>query len=139
MLNEEKNIPQDPSALDNYTKDICYVIDENGNYTTVASRGWEVKSTALDVTWNDIKARISEIKNKVKQGKASPIHFFMELKLMDIKTLAAYTGFWQWQVKKHLKPANFNKLSNKKLQKYATVFEITVDELKTMEHDENRF
>lgn len=58
---------------------------------------------------------------------------------MDIKTLAAYTGFWQWQVKKHLKPANFNKLSDKKLQKYATVFEITVDELKTMEQDENRF
>jgi len=135
---KKNNIPQDKSALENYTKDICYALDENGNYTTVASSGWEVKSTALDVTWNEIKERISNIKNKVIEGEVSPILFFMEVKLMDIKTLAAYTGFWSWQVKKHLKPANFKKLSEKKLQKYASVFEVSVETLKTMELDENK-
>jgi len=130
---QKNEVPQDPSALDNYTKDICYALDENGNYVTTTSRGWEVKSTALDVTWNDIETRIKETKQKVINGEASPILFFMELKLMDIKTLSSYTGFWKWKIKKHLRPEIFNKLPEKTLKKYSEVFDVPVDILKSME------
>lgn len=51
---------------------------------------------------------------------------------MDVSILAGYTGFWKWQVKKHLNPSIFKELSDRKLQKYAEVFNVTVDELKTM-------
>ena len=51
---------------------------------------------------------------------------------MDIGILSNYTGFFKWQIKRHLKPAVFNKLSTKKLDKYAAVFNVTVDELKIM-------
>jgi len=56
---------------------------------------------------------------------------------MDYSTLAAYTGFWKWQIKRHLKPNVFNKLSQKKLQKYADVFEVTIENLKKMQLNGN--
>jgi hypothetical protein len=49
---------------------------------------------------------------------------------MDISILSSYTGFWKWTVKRHLKPSVFKKLSDQKLQKYAEIFEISIDELK---------
>ena len=56
---------------------------------------------------------------------------------MDIGIVSAYTGFWKWTIKQHLKPASFNKLSEKKLQQYADAFNVTIDELKTMNvHDQ---
>ena len=51
---------------------------------------------------------------------------------MDVGILASYVGLWQWRVKRHFKPSIFKKLKNYTLQKYAEVFEISVDELKTV-------
>jgi hypothetical protein len=130
---KKENIPQDPSALDNFTKEVCYAVDSSGNYVTGLSRGWEVKSTALDVAWKDIEARITRARQKVLDKEASPLLFFMELRLMDTGIVSAYTGFWKWQVKRHLTPAVFEKLSDKKLQQYAAAFNVSVQELKTMD------
>ena len=127
---DKKDIPQDPSILDKFTTDICYATDESGKYTTVQSRGWEVKATALDVAWEEIENRLNEAFEAVKNGKSSPILFYMEKKIMDIGIVASYTGFWKWQVKRHLKPEVFNKLSDKKLFKYSQLFEVTLIELK---------
>jgi hypothetical protein len=133
---KKENIPQDPSGLDNFTKEVVYATDNNGNYVTELSSGWEVKSTALDVAWKDIEARITAAKQKVQNKEASPVLFFMELRLMDTGIVSAYTGFWKWQVKRHLKPAVFEKLSDKKIQKYAEAFNVSVTELKTMDAHE---
>ena len=105
-------------------------MDESGQYTAALSSGWEVKTSALNVAWEDIRKRVEEAQAKVMKGEASPVLFFMELKLMDPGILAAYTGFWQWQVKRHLKAGVFRNLSDKKLQKYADLFEIKLSELK---------
>jgi hypothetical protein len=51
---------------------------------------------------------------------------------MDVGIVAAYTGFWKWTIKQHLKPVVFKKLPGKKLQQYADAFNISVEELKTM-------
>jgi len=56
----------------------------------------------------------------------------MEYRLMDLSILADYTGFWKWQIKRHLKPNVFNNLSDKKLQRYADAFNIKVGDLKSM-------
>ena len=130
---KKENIPQDPSALDKFTKEVCYAVDSSGNYVTELSRGWEVKATALDVAWKDIEQRIAAARQKVLNKEASPLLFFMELRLMDTGIVSAYTGFWKWQVKRHLQPAVFEKLSEKKLQQYAAAFNVSITELKTME------
>ncbi len=129
---KKTDIPQDPSVLDKFTKEVCYAVDESGKYTTELSRGWEVKASALGVAWEDIENRAAEAKVRVEKGEVSPVLYFMELRLMDMQTLAAYTGFWKWTIKRHMNPAVFAGLSEKKLAKYAEVFEVSVEELKTM-------
>lgn len=134
---KKENVPQDLSALGKITKEVCYATDESGKYATQLSSGWDVKINALDVAWQDINERITKARQKVLDKEASPILFFMEYRLMDIKLLAGYTGFWQWQIKRHLKPKVFNGLSDKKLQKYAEAFNVSVADMKTMNVHEN--
>ncbi|MEJ7770052.1 MAG: hypothetical protein WKF89_19700 [Chitinophagaceae bacterium] len=129
---KKEDIPQDPSSLSRHTKEVCYALDSSGNYVTGLSTGWEVKITALDVAWQDIEQRVLSAKHKVLTGEASPLLFFMELRLMDLGIVASYTGLWKWSIKRHLKPANFNKLPEKILRRYAEAFNVSVDELKTM-------
>jgi hypothetical protein len=129
---KKEEIPQDDGALNKLTKEVVYALDDSGNYTTELSTGWEVKANALDVAWEDIGQRIAHAKQKVLNNEASPLLFFMEWRLMDVPIVAAYTNFWQWQVKRHMKPAVFRTLSEKKLQRYADAFNVSVDQLKTM-------
>lgn len=128
---KKEDIPQDKGPLG---YEVSYAIDDNGNYTTGISQGWEVKLKALDVAWEDIEKKVADARTKVLNKEASPILYFMELKIMDVPIVAGYTGFWQWQVRRHLKPSVFEKLSEKKLQQYATVFETTSDELRNLRH-----
>jgi hypothetical protein len=130
---KKEDVPQDVSALGKLTTEVCYATDETGKYVTTQSRGWDVKITALDAAWGDIEKRIAAAKQKVLNNEASPLLFYMELNLMDVEILAGYTGFWQWQVKRHLKPSVFKSLSDKKLQHYAEAFNITVEQLKNMD------
>ncbi len=129
---KKENVPQDMSSLGKITKEVCYATDSSGKYVTELSSGWDVKINALDVAWKDIAERTAKAKQQVLNGEASPLLFFMEYRLMDIGILADYTGFWKWQIKRHMKPAVFNKLSDKKLQKYAEAFNVKADDLKTM-------
>ncbi|HTR32064.1 MAG TPA: hypothetical protein VMH27_22485 [Puia sp.] len=126
---KKEEVPQDPGSLGKVTKEVCYATDSSGRYTTELSQGWEVKAGALDVAWQDIGERVAAAREKVWRGAASPLLYFMELKLMDVAVLAGYTGFWKWQVRRHLRPAVFKRLSERKLRRYAEVFEVSVPEL----------
>jgi|SRR5436190_20980648 len=134
---KKEDIPQDDGALNKLTKEVVYAVDSSGKYTTELSTGWEVKAKALDVAWDDIAQRIENARQKVLNNEASPIYYFIELRLMDVGLVSAYTGFWKWTVKRHLKPGPFKKLSEQKLKKYAEAFNISVEELKTMKVHED--
>jgi len=134
---KKEEIPQDNGALNKLTKEVVYAVDSLGNYSTELSTGWEVKTTALDVAWKDIEQRIEQARQKVLNNEASPLLYFIELRLMDLGIVSAYTGFWKWTIKQHLKPAVFKKLSEEKLKKYAEAFNISVEELKTMKVHES--
>lgn len=128
---KKQDIPQDESNLKSANiTEVVYVTDENDNYTTANSSGWDAKKAALDESMDLIYERIAEAKQNVANNTVSPIVYFMELNKMDIPVLAAYVDKWQWTVKRHAKPHLFKKLSDSTLQKYADAFGITVDELK---------
>ena len=129
---KKEDVPQDLSALGKITKEICYATDESGKYMTELSQGWDIKIMALEATWQDIENRKEIARQKVLNNQASPLLFFMERGLMDIEILASYTLFWKWQIRRHLKPAIFKNLSSKKLQRYAEVFNVSVDDFKNM-------
>ncbi len=127
---KKEDVPQDPSALVGVTRDVCYVKDKDGKYTTDLSIGWDVKKQALDNAWDDIKERVEAAALQVKNGEISPIFYFMEKKLMDLTLLSSYTGFWKWTIKRHFKPSVFKNLSDTKLTTYAKAFDMSVEELK---------
>ena len=130
---KKKEVPQDKSSLESAnSRELYYAVDENGEYTTEKSSGWEPKTVALNNALEEINERIEDAKQRVIAGKTSPVEYYMELHKMDVGILASYVGFWQWKVKRHFKPLVFKNLSEKTLQKYAEVFEISVDELKSM-------
>jgi len=130
---KKEDVPQDVSALGKLTTEVCYATDSSGKYVATQSRGWDVKITALDTAWEDIEVRIAAAKQKVLNEEASPLLFFMELNIMDLDLLADYTGYWKWQVKRHLLPGVFKKLADEKLQRYAKIFNVSVAQLKNME------
>jgi hypothetical protein len=126
---KKNEVPQEKSFLKGYTRDVYYAKNNDGNYETILSTGWNVKHEALECTWDEIKQRTSYILQEIKNGEKSPLAYYMELKLMNVSLLSSYTGFWKCSIRKHLKPNQFRKLPQGKLQKYAQAFNITVEEL----------
>ncbi|MEG1590496.1 hypothetical protein [Chryseobacterium sp.] len=128
---KKQDLPQDESNLQSANMtEVLYVTDENDNYTTANSIGWDAKKAALEESMELINERIEEAKQNVANNLVSPIIYFMELNKMDVQVLAAYVNMWQWTVKRHAKPKIFKKLSDSTLKKYADAFEISVEELK---------
>ena len=125
---KETELPQEKGALHDFTE-LCYVTDDEGNYTTLSSWGWEVKSIALEASLSRLQEQIDQAKADVLAGRKSPIVYYMLLNRMDWAVLADAMHRWQWVIKRHAKPSVFKKLSSKTLQKYAEVFGITVEEL----------
>ena len=128
---KKSEVPQDKSNLESVNlRELCYAVDENGEYTTEHTTGWDPKTIALNNAMDDIKERVAIAKKKVLANETSPIEYYMELHKMDVSVLASYMGIWKWRVKKNFKPSVFKRLSSRTLQKYADTFDISVEELK---------
>ena len=133
-----KEVPQDDAnMLQGKFKEPVYSLDENGNYTTIPSVGWDPKNAVMQQAWDNINERVEAIRQKVLAGELSPIAYYMEKEIMDVGLLAKYVGLWKWTVKKHLKQKNFIKLKEDLLNKYADVFDLSVEELKDVKKIEN--
>lgn len=131
---KKDEVPQDKSNLESANfRELCYAVDDDGEYVTLNSTGWKPKTIALENAIEVIKERIADAKQRVLAGKTSPIEYYMEVHKMDVGILASYVGFWQWRVKRHFKPNVFKRLKKRTLQKYADVFDISIEELKKIE------
>ncbi|HMN32796.1 MAG TPA: hypothetical protein PKA54_05435 [Chitinophagaceae bacterium] len=127
------NLPQDEKKFRdgaNAPKRVIYVTQDDGTYTQSQSVGWEPENIALEQAWEDIDMHLEEAKQLVLKKIKSPIYYFMYKNRMDIHILSAYIGQWKWFVKRHFKYSVFQKLSERKLAKYAQIFNIEIDELK---------
>lgn len=126
---KKEDIPQDNSPLVDHFPELCYAKNDKGEYDTIQSTGWEVKTNALNQAWDDINQRVNEAKILVEKGKKSPIYFHMEKNLMTITILASYVKYCPLRVWWHMRPSVYKKLNLKVLQKYAQVFNISIEEL----------
>jgi plasmid maintenance system antidote protein VapI len=124
-----RDVPQDKGLMDGRFEDVCYALDENGNYVPVLSAGWEPKNEALRQAWGVIDEEVEQARQKVLAGEFSPIYFFMQKNMMDVKLLAEYMEIRKRKVRRHIKPSEFTTLDRETLEKYAKVFDISVERL----------
>ncbi|WP_158972340.1 hypothetical protein [Paraglaciecola sp. L3A3] len=125
----EDNVPQDNSPSYDGHKKLVYATDKEGHYTGVQSSGWEVESFATSMAVEDLHQLANEAKAAVKAGTLSPLAYHMYKNRFDIPNLAQVSGFFQWQIKRHLRPEIFNKLSQRKIDIYCNVFALSPAQL----------
>ncbi len=131
---KKKDVPQDDENLfEGKFKVVKYAIDDDGNYGTVGSSGWEPENTVLNQAWEEINKKVEETKKKIEAGELSALAYHMEKNIMDVGMLSQYMDISKRNVSKHLEPSGFNSLDEKTLKRYAEVFDITVEELKKTE------
>jgi hypothetical protein len=125
-----EEVPQDKGYLvPGRITDLSYAVDSDGNYASTKSRGWKPKNDAMDLAWSLVYEKAEEARKEVLSGKLSPLAFYMELNIMDVNLLAGYTGLSRWKIKRHLKMKNFRKLPPDLLSQYATILNITTEDL----------
>ena len=132
-----RDVPQQPGMITDGRREICYAIDDDGQYVLTGSAGWEPKNIANDQAWEVIRRQIRETVDKIRAGKLSPLAYYMVSNQMTPALLAQYAGFNRWRVQRHLKPSVFKKLKPEILKRYADVFEIPMDNLNHIPEDVN--
>lgn len=125
-----KEVPQDGRQTFGDTTLIDYAVDDNGKIVPVQSSGWEVRVLAMDNLANMFDEWAAEARERVKNNQSSPIEYFMFHFGLDLPTLAQQMGLSQRKVKKHMKPGVFEKLDDKILEQYASLFQIKVSDIK---------
>ena len=126
-----EDVPQH-RGLNNGCKEVNYAVDAAGRYTLEQSVGWEAKTVALEQAWQAIDEQLSEVIAAINTGEKSSLAYHMVKNQMDPALLAQYSGISRWQVKRHLKPRIFNKLSESALAPYLELFDVTVEQLRTI-------
>jgi hypothetical protein len=123
-----KDVPQDQGLFGEW-KEVSYAVDDDGRYILVQSAGWEPANIANHIAWESIEAEVGEVLAKVRAGKLSPLAYHMARHQMDPVLLAGYADLFRWQVRRHMKPAAFRRISSALAERYAAIFRITPGEL----------
>ncbi|MCX5829351.1 MAG: hypothetical protein NTV58_15330 [Deltaproteobacteria bacterium] len=111
-----------------------YKVDDRGKYETTLE-GYD-DHLVMTVPFADAsQEKAAEVKQRVLRNESSPIEFFMYKRLLDPKSLAQAMGITLWRLKRHFKPGVFKKLDQNKLQEYAKIFNVQVDDLKNFRED----
>jgi hypothetical protein len=130
-----KDVPQDDDGFlqEGKVRDLCYAVDEDGKYKQVLSIGWNPKNEAMKLALDLVQEQVEKTRQLVIEGTLSPLAFFMEKNIMDIKLLSQYTGIPKRKIRKHLKPEGFIKMKPAEVEKYAAVFNISPQDMQDPE------
>ncbi len=111
-----------------------YKVDDQGKYKTTFERYDD--HLVMTVPFADAsQEKAEEVKQRVLRNESSPIEYFMYKRLLDPKALAQALGIAVWRLKRHFKPNVFKKLDQNKLQEYAKIFKVQVDDLINFRED----
>jgi hypothetical protein len=115
------------------SRELFYYYQEDGNYDKKVGFHPDTDRIILQQAWDLFQERIDAARKRAISGETSPIVYYMEKNLLDPLNLSMMSGVSLWRVKRHFKPKVFQKLNEKTLEKYASAFNITVEELKKIE------
>ncbi|HXC63829.1 MAG TPA: hypothetical protein VNZ67_05695 [bacterium] len=106
-----------------------YALAEDGSYQIVPSKGWEAEEIVLDQAVEEFQRLAREAHARAKAGAGSPLEYHMFARRMDAVLLADISGFWAWQVRRHLRPGAFAALPPSKQARYAEALGLPVETL----------
>jgi len=132
---KKEQTPQQPHEMYEGGSKVVYTVNADGKYELSSTTGWEPETIVLSQALEEIDRLSQQALLKVQQGHSSPLEYHMYAQRMDLQMLAAAVGKFQWQVKRHFKPSNFVKLSQKQVTTYAEVLGITDTQLRTIPND----
>jgi len=130
----EEEVPQEGNKTLGGVKKALYATNKDGNYGTVASKGWEVEEIVTSQAVEEFERLAQEALERAKNGEASPLEYHMYHNRMDLALLSQTTGFFKWTIKRDFTPKIFNKMSDKRAESYASVMGISINELKSPPH-----
>ncbi len=110
---------------------VSYSVNQDGEFELVPGTGWKPMNVANRQAWIEIEKNIIESRKKIQAGRVSCLHYYMTANQMDIALLARYTGQSRWRVRMHFIPLFFKWLRPKSLEKYAELFQVSKEDLKS--------
>ena len=128
---KQSDVPQDQIKTLRGLRKAMYAVDQKGQYTVVPSDGWLAEELVLNQAIEEFEKQTAAALSRCQQGVSSPLEYHMCNSRMDLVVLAQSTGFFKWQVKRHLQPRHFRNLSAKKLSTYCEALGLTTEQLQT--------
>ena len=129
---KKNEVPQhNAKAFEGQSKAL-YAIDENGQYGIVPSSGWDAEEIVLDQAIAEFEQLCQQALDRIHQGNSSTLEYHMYRCRMDETVLAQSSGFFKWQVRRHLKPRHFSRLSDQKKMRYAQALGISLQALNSL-------
>lgn len=125
-------VPQDHVKAFMGRSKALYALGEDGLYQIVPSDGWEAEEIVLDQAIAEFKRLAAGAHARARAGEGSPLEYHMYARRMDLVLLADVSGFWRWQVRRHLRPGAFAALSAPKQRRYAEALGLDVEALKAL-------
>lgn len=125
-------VPQEGNATLGGRRKAMYARDAQGRMVIAASRGWEAEEIVTSHAVDALAVQAREARARVESGVSSPLEYWMYACRMDVALLSQTSGFWQWRVRRHLRPANFATLSPKQLGRYADALGLSTDTLRQL-------
>lgn len=125
-------VPQDNSSTYAGHKKVLYAQDASGHYVRVQSSGWAVEEAATTDAVAEYEMLAERARLQALAKVQSPLVYHMYRSRMDLTLLAQVSGIWRWRIRRHFNPRHFARLTQRQLQRYADIFDISVAELQTV-------
>ncbi len=126
------SVPQEGNATLGGHRKAVYARDASGRMVIAQSAGWEAEEIVTSNAVETLHAQAEAARLRVQAGTASPLEYWMYERRMDVALLSQTSGYWQWRVKRHLRPEVFARLTDRELQRYADALGLSVAELRKL-------
>lgn len=129
---DQDAVPQEGNATLGGQRKAMYARATDGRMVLVPSRGWEAEEIVTTQAVDALVALARQARARVLVGTSAPLEYWMYDRRMDVALLAQASGFWQWRVRRHLRPQGFARLSLAQRQRYADALGMPVDAIGTL-------
>lgn len=128
----DSDVPQHNSAGLGGQRKRLYARTASGEYAAVLSSGWEAEDVVLEQAIAVYERAAEQAYQRARHGESSPLEYHMYRRRMDLTVLAQSAGLFKWRVRRHLRPAVFQKLSPSVLRRYQAALQLSLEELTTL-------